>query len=317
MNSKYNNTNATMRHAKFTNVLESMFNKVSSNKTTGGELNILQKDINKATYEIEEEFHKVIPDGGKFRKEFLKKEMTKSFRGKEALMVSLADDVITKLKKKQSQKLFITPRKSILDSIKRSSITTLKNSLDTALTSNIESPDKNTINSQSRLPDIAEGSLPHKSIQVGHRRSSILCQLVNQHRLSIPISASGPSEKKNDLLTIKNAFNNITKDIKEVIRMPRMSICTASLNFKGENQVNEHLMRDHGVGLSNVNVSNRNHELIEKYMQEKNEKKFKDMEDMDDMFYLEKFGHRPINTDSTNDLDILRILEEKKNVLYI
>jgi hypothetical protein len=316
MNTKYNSTNTTMRYSKFTNVLENMFNKVSSNNTNGGELNILKKDINKATFEIEEELYKVIPNGAKFRKEFLKKEMSKSIRGKEAMMVTLADDVITKLKKKQSQMVFPSPRKSMLDSIKRTSITTLKNSLDTALTSHIESPDNNTINSPVKLPKVAEIAppiSPNKPVNV--RRSSILSKIVNQHRQSIPNSVIGPSDK-NDLLTIKNAFNNITKDVKEVLRMPRMSICTASLNFNHQNKVAEHLMRDHGVGLSSVNVANRNHELIEKYMHEKNEKKIKEMEDKDDMFYQEKFGHRPINTSENDDLDILRVLQDIKNVLY-
>lgn len=311
---KHDTTNPTMRHAKFTNVLESMFKKVSSNFTTGAELNILKKDINKTTYEVEEEFHKVIPDGGKFRKEFLKKEMSKSIRGKEAIMVSLADDVIVKLKKKQSMKAFPSPRKSIQDSTKQSSFNTLKHSLDTGLTSIIESPNKNSINTPTRLPQISERSnSPARRSVVGQRRSSILSQIVNQHRQSICVTSA--SDKKSEILNIKNTFNNMTKDIKEVIRMPRMSICIPTLNFRGDNQVNEHLMRDHGVGMSNMGVSAKNHELVESYMRDKNEKKMKEMEELDEKFYQERFGHAMMHTvDNETSEDILKFLEIKKAV---
>ena len=65
------NNSKSFRHTKFTNTLESMFNKITSKSTHGTELNILQKDIGKTTLQIDEEFHKVLPTGGKFRKEFL------------------------------------------------------------------------------------------------------------------------------------------------------------------------------------------------------------------------------------------------------
>jgi hypothetical protein len=314
MKNKLNSSNSiSLRHTRFNNVLDNMFSKITSNQTTGAELNILKKDINKTTSQVEEEVHKVLPNGGLFRKEFLKKEMSMSLQRKETIMVSLAEDVISKLKIKQSKKSIIrSPKKSIqYDSIKQISASTHKNSLESTLEKTaFESPIKKPF---THLPSISEGLPSPQKQSINNRRSSILSQIVQQHRLSGLNSITSSPDRKSEMMNLRNAFNNITKDIKEVIKMPRMSINYPLPNFKDESHVNEYLMREHGIGQANINISNRNHELMEKYIKDKNEKKIKEMEEEDEKFYEEKFGHAKLNTIETNG-DIEEDLKKLKQI---
>jgi hypothetical protein len=327
-----NNSNS-VKQTKFTNILDNMFNKITSNSTSKAELNILSKDINKATYLIEEEIHKVLPNGGKFRKEFLQKEKM-SFKNKSKEAV-IADDLISKLKKKEKNirttKSFMpTPRKSILvDSTKHSTLASFKNQtisdsgntitiLENNNKYNLEhiSPIKKIQQTPIQLPEIPENvnSLSKVSI-LSQKRSSILCQIVNKHRKSI----NNTLDKKNEILSIKSTFNNMTKDIKEVIKMPRMSMISPIPIFKDESRVNDFLMREYGVGQSNMEVSNRNHDIFERYTKEKNDKKIKEMEDEEDKFYQEKFGHDRISTtvDTNEDENIMKILEKERLVNFL